>query len=133
MTSSTNKINSLGLVLLVSITILFSLMFVKYHTDVAFSQTTTLSTTFDANESTYAAISSLGGSQTIENATTAKNYHITNTSTVLNPLLNNPTYSVTNATIAIETGTIEGLSYNKPILPNQTVILPHENVIVGQK
>jgi hypothetical protein len=132
MTNSEYKIDPVGLVFLVSIIVLFSLIFAKSNFDIAFSQTTSLSTTFKVSDSTYTAFSSQGGSQTIENGTTSKNYHMTNSSTVLNPLLNNPTYSVTNATIAIKTSTLEGLASNKPILPNQTIIIPQENLIIGQ-
>ncbi|TVP39468.1 hypothetical protein [Candidatus Nitrosocosmicus arcticus] len=129
-----NKIDSTGLVFLVSIIILFSLIFVKSNTDIAFSQTTSLATTFEVNESTYTANSSLRGNQIIENETTSKDYDITNTSTVLNPLLNNPTYSVTNATVTLKTDILEGLDSNKPTLVNQTqtIIAPQENVIIGQ-
>ena len=129
-----NKIDSTGLVFLVSIIILFSLIFVKSNVDIAFSQTTPLTTTFEVNESTYTANSSLTENQIIENETTPKDYYITNTSTVLNPLLNNPTYSVTNATVTLKTDILEGLDSNKPTLINQTrtVIAPQENVIIGQ-
>ena len=129
-----NKIDSKGLVFLVSIIILFSLIFVKSDIDIAFSQTTSLTTTFEVNESTYTANSSLRGNQIIENETTSKDYYITNTSTVLNPLLNNPTYSVTNATVTLKTDILEGLDSNKPTLVNQTqtIIAPQENVIIGQ-
>jgi hypothetical protein len=74
------------------------------------------------------------GNQIIENETTSKDYSISNTSTVLNPLLNNPTYSVTNATIALKADILEGLDSNKPTLVNQTqtIIVPQENVIIGQ-
>ena len=134
MANSGNKIDSTGLVFLVSIIILFSLIFVKSNIDIAFSQTTSLATTFEVNESTYIANSSLMGNQIIENETTSKDYYITNTSAVLNPLSNNPTYSVTNATIAVKTDTLEGLDNNKPTFVNQTqtIILPQENVIIGQ-
>lgn len=129
-----NKIDSTGLVFLVSIIILFSLIFVKSNIGIAFSQTTSLTTTFEVNESTYTANSSLRGNQIIENETTSKDYYITNTSTVLNPLLNNPTYSVTNATVTLKTDILEGLDSNKPTLVNQTrtIIAPQENVIIGQ-
>ena len=129
-----NKIDSTGLVFLVSIIILFSLIFVKSNVDIAFSQTTPLTTTFEVNESTYTANSSLTENQIMENETTPKDYYITNTSTVLNPLLNNPTYSVTNATVTLKTDVLEGLDSNKPTLINQTrtVIAPQENVIIGQ-
>ncbi len=134
MANSGNKIDSTGLIFLVSIIILFSLIFVKANIDIAFSQTTSLTTTFKVNQSTYTANSSLMGNQIIENETTSKDYSISNTSTVLNPLLNNPTYSVTNATIALKTDILEGLDSNKPTLVNQTqtIIVPQENVIIGQ-
>ena len=132
MTNSDYKLDSMGLVFLVSIIILFSLIFVKSNFDTAFSQTTSLTTTYKVHESTYTALSSQGARQDIENGSTSKNYQITNTSAVLNPLLNNPTYSVTNATIAIKTGTLEGFDSNKPTLPNQTIIIPQENLIIGQ-
>jgi len=134
MTNSGNKIDSTGLVFLVSIIILFSLIFVKSNIDIAFSQTTALATTFEVNESTYTANSSLRGNQIIENETTSKDYYITNTSALLNPLSNNPTYSVTNATIAVKTDILEGLDSNKPtfVSQTQTIILPQENVIIGQ-
>jgi hypothetical protein len=134
MANSGNKIDSTGLIFLVSIIILFSLIFVKSNIDIAFSQTTSLTTTFKVNQSTYTANSSLMGNQIIENETTSKDYSISNTSTVLNPLLNNPTYSVTNATIALKTDILEGLDSNKPTLVNQTqtIIVPQENVIMGQ-
>jgi hypothetical protein len=134
MANSGNKIDSTGLIFLVSIIILFSLIFVKSNIDIAFSQTTSLTTTFKVNQSTYTANSSLMGNQIIENETTSKDYSISNTSTVLNPLLNNPTYSVTNATIALKTDILEGLDSNKPTLVNQTqtIIVPQENVIIGQ-
>jgi hypothetical protein len=134
MANSGNKIDSTGLIFLVSIIILFSLIFVKSNVDIAFSQTTSLTTTFEVNQSTYTANSSLMGNQIIENETTSKDYSISNTSTVLNPLLNNPTYSVTNATIALKTDILEGLDSNKPMLVNQTqtIIVPQENVIIGQ-
>jgi hypothetical protein len=134
MANSGNKIDSTGLIFLVSIIILFSLIFVKSNIDIAFSQTTSLTTTFEVNQSTYTANSSLMGNQIIENETTSKDYSISNTSTVLNPLLNNPTYSVTNATIALKTDILEGLDSNKPTLVNQTqtIIIPQENVIIGQ-
>jgi hypothetical protein len=134
MANSGNKIDSTGLIFLVSIIILFSLIFVKANIDIAFSQTTSLTTTFKVNQSTYTANSSLMENQIIENETTSKDYSISNTSTVLNPLLNNPTYSVTNATIALKTDILEGLDSNKPMLVNQTqtIIVPQENVIIGQ-
>ncbi|WP_458743813.1 hypothetical protein [Candidatus Nitrosocosmicus sp. T] len=134
MANSGNKIDSTGLIFLVSIIILFSLIFVKSNIDIAFSQTTSLTTTFEVNQSTYTANSSLMGNQIIENETTSKDYSISNTSTVLNPLLSNPTYSVTNATIALKTDILEGLDSNKPTLVNQTqtIIVPQENVIIGQ-
>ena len=134
MANSGNKIDSAGLVFLVSIIILFSLIFVKSNIDIVFSQTTSLATTFEVNESTYTVNSTLGGNQIIENETTSKDYHITNISTVLNPLLNNPTYSVTNATVTVKTNVLEGLDSNKPKLVNQTrtVIVPQENVIIGR-
>jgi hypothetical protein len=134
MANSGNKIDSTGLIFLVSIIILFSLIFVKANIDIAFSQTTSLTTTFEVNQSTYTANSSLMGNQIIENETTSKDYSISNTSTVLNPLSNNPTYSVTNATIALKTDILEGLDSNKPTLVNktQTIIVPQENVIIGQ-
>jgi hypothetical protein len=135
MTDSGNKIDSMGLVFLVSMIILFSLIFVKSDIGIVFSQTTSLATTFEVNESTHTANSSLMGNQIIENETTSKDYYITNTSTVLNPLLNNPTYSVTNATITVNTDILEGLDTNKPTLVNQTqtVILPQETVNIGHK
>ena len=135
MTDSGNKIDSMGLVFLVSMIILFSLIFVKSDIGIAFSQTTSLTTTFEVNESTHTANSSLMGNQIIENETTSKDYYITNSSTVLNPLLNNPTYSVTNATITVNTDILEGLDSNKPTLVNQTqtVILPQETVNIGHK
>ena len=129
-----NKIDSRGLVFLVSIVILFSLIFVKFNIDTAFSQTTALTTTFEVNGSTYTANSSLMGNQIIENETTSKDYPMSNTSTVLNPLQNNPTYSVTNATVIVKTDVLEGLDRNKPTFVNQTqtIITPQENVIIGQ-
>jgi hypothetical protein len=135
MTNSGNKIDSTGLVFLVSMIILFSLIFVKSDIGIAFSQTTSSVTTFEVNESTHTANSSLMGNQIIENETTSKDYYITNTSTVLNPLLNNPTYSVTNATITVNTDILEGLDSNKPTLINQTqtIILPQETVNIGHK
>ncbi len=135
MTNSGNKIDSMGLVFLVSTIILFSWIFVKSDIGIAFSQTTSLTTTFEVNESTYTANSSLSGNQIIENETTSKDYYITNTSTVLNPLLNNPTYSVTNATITVNTDILEGLDSNKPTSVNQTqtIILPQETVNIGHK
>jgi hypothetical protein len=135
MTDSGNKIDSMGLVFLVSMIILFSLIFVKSDIGIVFSQTTSLATTFEVNESTHTANSSLMGNQIIENGTTSKDYYITNSSTVLNPLLNNPTYSVTNATITVNTDILEGLDSNKPTLVNltQTVILPQETVNIGHK
>lgn len=134
MANSGNKIDSAGLVFLVYIIILFSLIFVNSSVGLAFSQTTSLTTTYKVNESTYTANSSLMGNQIIENETASKDYYITNTSTVLDPLLNNPTYSVTNATIAVKTDILEGLDSNKPTLVNQTqtIIVPQENVIIGQ-
>jgi hypothetical protein len=132
MTAYRNKIDSTRLVFLVSIMILFSMMFMKFYTDTALSQTTSLATTFEVNETTYTANTSLGGNQILENETTSKEYYITNTSTVLNPLSNNPTYSVTNATITVKTDVLEGLGSNKSILVNQTIILPQEGIIVGQ-
>lgn len=108
------------------------MMFMKSYTDTALSQTTSLATTFEVNETTYTANTSLGGNQILENETTSKEYYITNTSTVLNPLSNNPTYSVTNATITVKTDVLEGLGSNKSILVNQTIILPQEGIIVGQ-
>lgn len=132
MTAYRNKIDSTRLVFLVSIMILFSMMFMKSYTDTALSQTTSLATTFEVNETTYTANTSLGGNQILENETTSKEYYITNTSTVLNPLSNNPTYSVTNATITVKTDVLEGLGSNKSILVNQTIILPQEGIIVGQ-
>ena len=135
MTNSGNKIDSMGLVFLVSTIILFSWIFVKSDIGIAFSQTTSLTTTFEVNESTYTANSSLSGNQIIENETTSKDYYITNTSTVLNPLLNNPTYSVTNATITVNTDILEGLDSNKPTSVNQTqtIILPQETVNIGHR
>ena len=63
MTDSGNKIDSMGLVFLVSVIILFSLIFVKSDIGIAFSQTTALTTTFEVNESTHTANSSLMGNQ----------------------------------------------------------------------
>lgn len=134
MTNSRYKIDYIGSVFLISIIILSSMMFVKFNTDMVFSQTRSLVTTFEVNESTYTANSSLKGNQVIENGTTSKDFDIPNTSAILNPLSHNPTYSVTNATITVKTDTLEGMNSNKPTFVNQTqtIILPQENVIIGQ-
>ena len=134
MTNSKSKMDSMGLVFLMSTVILFSIMFVQNNIDIAISQTTSLATTFEVNESTYITNSSLMGNQIIENGSTFKDYSLTNTSAISNPLSNNPTYSVTNATIAVKTDILEGLDSNKPTLVNQTqtIIVPQEIVIIGQ-
>ena len=133
MTNSKSKMDSMGLVFLMSTVILFSIMFVQNNIDIAISQTTSLATTFEVNESTYITNSSLMGNQIIENGSTFKDYSLTNTSAISNPLSNNPTYSVTNATIAVKTDILKGeVDDREPILVNQTTVLPKEGVIIGQ-
>lgn len=133
MTNSKSKMDSMGLVFLMSTVILFSIMFVQNNIDIAISQTTSLATTFEVNESTYITNSSLMGNQIIENGSTFKDYSLTNTSAISNPLSNNPTYSVTNATIAVKTDILKGeVDDREPILVNQTTVLPKEDVIIGQ-
>jgi hypothetical protein len=131
MTSSRYKIERMGFVFLVSI-VLFSLLFVKSTIDFAFSQTISLSTSFQAKDSTYAANLSLGDKQIKVYESTLENHILKNTSVISNPLSNNPTYSVTNATTSIKTGFLDGLDSNKMVLGNQSIIVPKENIIVGK-
>jgi len=79
--------------------------------------------------------SSIQGNQIIENGTTSKTYDTTIASATLNSSSHNPIYSVTNATIAVRTDTLDGANSNKPIFVNQTqtIILPQEDVIIGKK
>ncbi|MDN5845021.1 MAG: hypothetical protein L0H53_01965 [Candidatus Nitrosocosmicus sp.] len=132
MTSSRNKIEGIGFVFLVSI-ILFSLIYVKSNIDIAFSQTISLSTSAQVKDSTYVAIPSLGDRQSKVYESTLEDHILKNTSLISNPLSNNPTYSITNATTSIKTGILNGLNSNKVVLDNQTMILPQENVIVGNR
>lgn len=107
---------------------------VKSDVGVAFSQTKSLVTTFEVNDSTYTANSSMKGNQIIEIGSISKDYDTTSTSDTLNSSSYNPTYSVTNATIAVKTDTLEGVDSNKLTFVNQTetIILPQENVIIGK-
>jgi len=130
MTSSRYKIDGIGFVFLVSI-ILFSLIYVKSTIDIAFSQTISLSTSFQVKDSKYVAIPSLGDRQGKEYESTLEDHILKNTSVISNPLSNNPTYSITNATTSVKTGILDGLNSNKVVLDNQTIVLPQENVIVG--
>ncbi len=130
MTSSRYKIDGIGFVFLVSI-ILFSLIYVKSTIDIAFSQTISLSTSFQVKDSTYVAIPSLGDRQGKVYESTLEDHILKNTSVISNPLSNNPTYSITNSTTSVKTGILDGLNSNKVVLDNQTIVLPQENVIVG--
>lgn len=134
MTKVRNKIDCIRSVFPISIIILSAMIFVNHNIDMAYSQSKSLVTSYDVKEFTHSANSSLSGSQIIENGTLSKDYHITNTSAISDSLSHNPTYSVTNATIAVKTGTLEGLSSNKPTFVNQTqtIILPQESVIMGR-
>ena len=132
MTRSRYKIDGIGFVFLASI-ILFSLIYVKSTIDIAFSQTLSLSTSSQVKDSTYVAIPSLGDRQSILYESTLEDHILKNTSVISNPISNNPTYSVTNATTSIKTGILDGLNSNKVVLDNQTIILPQENVIVGKR
>lgn len=132
MSSSRYKIEGIGFVFLVSI-ILFSLIYVKSTIDIAFSQTTSLSTSFQVKDSTYVAIPSLGDIQSKVYESTPEDHILKNASVISNPLSNNPTYSITNATTSIKTGILDGLNNNKVVLDNQTIVLPQENVIVGNR
>jgi len=131
MTSSRYKIECMGFVFLASI-ILFSLLYVKSTIEVAFSQTLSLSTSFQVKDSTYATIPSLVEKQIKVYESTLDDHILKNTSVISNPLSSSPTYSVTNATISIKTGILDGLDSNKGVLENQSIIVPKENVIVGK-
>jgi hypothetical protein len=133
MTSSRYKIECMGFVFLVSI-VLFSLLFVTSTIDFAISQTVSLSTSFQVKDSTYTANSSVGDKQIKTYESTLEDYILKNTSiisVISDPLSNNPTYSITNATNSIRTGALDGLDSNKVVLGNQSIILPKENIIVG--
>lgn len=110
------------------------MILVKSNIELAFSQTKSVITTFEVKDSTYTANSTMKGNQIIENGTTSKDYDIKSTSDTLNSSSHNPTYSVTNATIAVTTDTMQGADSNKPTFANQsqTIILPQENVIIGK-
>ncbi len=131
MTSSRFKIECIGFVFFVSI-ILFSLFYVKSTVEVAFSQTVSLSTSFQVKDSTYTVKPSSGDIQTKVYESTPNNHTLKNTSIILDPLLSNPTLSITNATISVKTSTLEGLDSNKMVLGNQSIIIPKENSIVGK-
>jgi hypothetical protein len=130
MTSSRYKIECMGFVFLVSF-VLFSLLFVTSTIDFAISQTVSLSTSFQVKDSTYTANSSAGDKQIKTYESTLEDYILKNTSVISDPLSNNPTYSITNATNSIRTGVLEGLDSNKVVLGNQSIIIPKENIIVG--
>ena len=131
MTSSRCKIECIRFVFLVSI-ILFSLLYVKTPIEIAFSQTSSSSTSFQVKDSSYPAIQSPGDTQKKEYESLPKDHTLKNTSVISNPLSNNPTYSVVNATISIETSVLDGMNSNKVILDNQSIIIPKENSIVGR-
>lgn len=134
MSISIYQLDYVGSIFLISLIILSSMILVKSNIDVAFSQTQPVVTTFKVNESTYTANSSMKGNQIVLNGTISKEFDITSTSNTLNSSSHNPTYSVTNATIAVKTGTLEGLESNKLTFVNQTqiIISPQENVIIGK-
>jgi hypothetical protein len=131
MTSSRYKLECVGFVFLASI-ILFSLLYVKSTIGVAFSQNVSSSTSFQVNDSTSAAIPDLGEIQKKEYESTPKDNILKNISVISNPFSNNPTYSVTNATISIKTSILDGLDGNNVVLDNQSIIIPKENAIVGK-
>jgi hypothetical protein len=131
MTSSRYKLECIGFVFLTSI-ILFSLLYVKSTIEVAFSQNVSSSTSFQVKDSTSAAIPALGEIQKKEYESTPKDNILKNISVISNPLSNNPTYSVTNATISIKTSILDGLDDNNVVLDNQSIIIPKENAIVGE-
>jgi len=130
MTRSIYKIECIGIVFLVSV-ILFSSLYVKTPIEIAFSQTSALSTSFQVEESTYHAIPSPGDTQNKNYESLPKDHTLKSTSAISNPLSYNPGYSVTNATISIERSVLDGINSNKAILDNQTIIIPKENFIVA--
>jgi hypothetical protein len=130
------ELDKIGSILLISIIILSSVMIIESNIDIAYSQTKSLVTSFEVNDSVYTAnSSSIQGNQIIENGTTSKTYDTTTASATLNSSSHNPTYSVTNASIAVRTDTLDGANSNKPIFVNQTqtIILPQEDVLIGKK
>ncbi len=131
MTISRYKIEYMRFVFLASI-ILFSLMYVKSTMDIAFSQTISMSTSFPVENSTYVEIPSSGDKQSKVYESTLQDYVLKNTSVISDPLSNNPTYSVTNATTSIRTGILDSIDSNKVVLENQSIIIPQGNVIVGK-
>jgi len=131
MTISRYKIEYMRFVFLASI-ILFSLMYVKSTTDIAFSQTISMSTSFPVENSTYVEIPPSGDKQSKVYESTLQDYVLKNTSVISDPLSNNPTYSVTNATTSIRTGILDSIDSNKVVLENQSIIIPQGNVIVGK-
>ena len=131
MTIFKHKIEYMGFVFLTFI-ILFSLIYVKSTIDVAFSQTISMSTSFPVENTTYVTIPSFGDKQSKTYESTLQDYNLKNTSAISDPLSNNPTYSLTNATNSIRTGILDGLDSNKLVLDNQSIIIPQGNIIVGK-
>ena len=107
-------------------------MYVKSTMDIAFSQTISMSTSFPVENSTYVEIPSSGDKQSKVYESTLQDYVLKNTSAISDPLSNNPTYSVTNATTSIRTGILDSIDSNKVVLENQSIIIPQGNVIVGK-
>ncbi|HET6588536.1 MAG: hypothetical protein AB7V56_05825 [Candidatus Nitrosocosmicus sp.] len=111
--------------------ILISLLFVKSPVDVGYSQSISLSKTFQVQNSSYITIPSSGEKQIQEYKFTSKDFILTNTSTVLKPITTSPNYDITNATITVKTGVLDGLKSNKLVLDNQSIILPKVGIING--
>lgn len=131
MTNTEYKMDSMRLVLL-GFLVLGTLTFLKPQIDIGFAQTVSLSKTFQAIDSSYTTDPALVGNQIEENESIVNDYSIKNISLVHNPISNNPTYSVTNATTSVKVGTLEGVDSNKATLSNQSVISPDQQVITGQ-
>lgn len=104
----------------------------KPFVDTSLAQTVSLSKTFQAIEATYTTNSTLGANQFSENESVVKDYPVMNNSFAPNPITNNPTYSVTNATTSVKIGTVEGDDSNKAALRNQSITLPNIGVLTGQ-
>lgn len=91
-----------------------------------------MSTSFPVENTTYVTIPSFGDKQSKTYESTLQDYNLKNTSAISDPLSNNPTYSLTNATNSIRTGILDGLDSNKLVLDNQSIIIPQGNIIVGK-
>lgn len=130
MTRSKYKIEIMGLVFF-SIIILFSLLYVETPLEIALSQTISSSNSFPVENFTFPAILYPQDIQKNEYKSLPKDHVLEDISLASNPSSSNPAYSVTNTTISVKTGVLQGTNNDKMILINQSIIIPEENSIVG--